>query len=403
MLTALAISSALGLAGIHFAPALASIGLGASVFFALLFFIGNPSLFFKVPKFLYLPAILLLWQFIGSSFLPPIPGTTQKLLLRLPLALIPVLMAMQHWKTKVTLLWLCSITIIPAWISLASVVNYLRHFAFLNQMILESKPLPIYTSVYHIEFSFLMALTALTSLIWLYFNRNLIKTFAGSLLFASLIVLIACLHILSVRTGILCFWTGLGFFSLSQLRLGKIKFSYLALGVALLLGIAMALPSVRNRIINTAEDFSTVVNRGDLNNKSFGQRWEAWRASVWVIKHNPLTGVGMKGVEEALEPAYVAIQSPLDASKRVLPHNEYLDLSVQSGLPAGLILLAFIFWGVIWAWQKRLALLFAILPSVAVAMAFESLLERQAGVLIIVILLPFAAGLNQDSKNAQIN
>lgn len=403
MLTALAISSALSLAGIHFAPAMASIGLGASVFFAILFFIGNPSLFSKTPKFLYLPAILLLWQLIGSSFFPPVPGTTQKLLMRLPLALIPVLMAMQHWKTKITLFWLCGVTIIPTWISLASVVNYLRHFAFFNQMILESKPLPIYTSVYHIEFSFLMALTAITGLVWLYYNRAQIKSFAGSLLATSLVILIVCLHILSVRTGILSFWTGIVFFSLSQLRFGKIKLKYLAMAGIVLAGIALVLPSVRNRIANTVEDFSTVVNRGDLNNKSFGQRWEAWRASIWVIKHNAATGVGMKGVEEALEPAYIAIHSPIDASKRVLPHNEFLDLTVQSGIPAGLLLCVFIFWGAVWAWKKRNALLLAILPATAMAMMFESLLERQAGVLIVVLLLPLAAGFNLESKNAQNN
>ena len=206
--------------------------------------------------------------------------------------------------------------------------------------------------------------------------------------------MITSLHILSARTGLLAFYAGVGILISSNLKIYPTKTKFLAMGASIILVILLAqVPSLKNRIKNSADDFNTVINGTDVNNKSFGQRWVAWTASANSIKKQPLKGYGIRNVKQTINSNYtVKHNAVIDEENKVMPHNVFLESSVQSGVLIGFIYLAFQILGLIWALRNRRILLASILCALLAAGLFETITQRQSGVIAIVgfIAISFA-------------
>ena len=138
------------LAAIHVSPSIASIA-------SILLIVNSVWFFFETKKS---KQLLIIQALFLSVFLVCIALSIShgcqlnelmaKILVRLPLVFLPSLVSyVQLNKLSFSKYWLFfSLPIF--WLSVASVFNYIDHFAFLSQMILESKPIPIYSGVYHI-------------------------------------------------------------------------------------------------------------------------------------------------------------------------------------------------------------------------------------------------------------
>ena len=275
-----------------------------------------------------------------------------------------------------------------SWISGASILNYFSKFRFYNQMVLESKPLPLFSDVYHIEFSLILAVIGLLGL-----NAILKKNasvFWRMLLISATAINILFLHLLSARTGVLAFWAGLAALALLKVLQDRKKTYPILFSALLLLAASMMLPTIRNRIFNTIEDVSAVVKGDNLYNKSLGQRWEAWSACIVAIKEESVTGYGISSVDVAVKNAYQRAEEQSEPSNWIMPHNQILDFSIQSGIVAGLIYFVFLLFLAISAFKTRNGLLLAFSLGIFLAGMFESILERQAGVIVVIFALSFA-------------
>lgn len=382
------ISAALSVSAIHVSPALASLGMAAWLISALLLFLRPDRR--PVAGYLWLISAVIGWQFITQLITGIQPGTADKVLLKLPLLLLPLLMA-GDFRGKTGFTAITAVSLVFTWLGGASVLNYLRHFRFLNQMVLESKPLPLYSQVYHIEFSLILALVSLCGLFVALDGKRLADSFWRSVLLVSVICNVVILHVLSVRTGMLAFWIGIfvagGYLAVSRKEWRR----YLAALTAVLVLLALTLPSIRNRVVNTWRDLQTVKSGGDVNDMSFGRRWEAWKVGLGAAGGKPLTGYGMGGVEEALQEGFAKSGSTLHVTNRIMPHNQYLDFTLQSGLTPCLLYLMFLLSGLYYAFRQRNYLLMAVAAAFLSAGMFESFLERQAGILALVFIWIFAS------------
>ncbi|MCC7296885.1 MAG: O-antigen ligase family protein [Bacteroidia bacterium] len=266
-------------------------------------------------------------------------------------------------------------------------------------MIVESKPLPLFSLVYHIEYSLIQSCTALVLLLFL---RKEWKAQPHSMLMVALavcgVVLFAALHILSARTGILAFWLGLAAAVIFN-RERQIKRWKLITAAILVVALAFAVPSIRNRISNSYQDFKAVVNRTDLNHKSLGQRWVAWGTGMQVIQKAPLMGHGLGNVHRAMKSAYAAESGGLDADNQINPHNQYIEVGVQSGILGIALLLVFYVLGIWKGINDKNSYQISILVALAAAMLFESILERQSGVLVVLVFVGFWC--NWGTKDAE--
>lgn len=381
------VTAALSLCTLHFSPALTSILTG--LFFLTLLFQVQLKVNSASKALLVALLSLLVWQLFASSLHGWSQAMIPKLLLRAPWLLLPLFCLVPvPFSRRYLFLSIIGLGVFHTWVAGASVLHYVAHYRFLNQMVLESKPLPLFSRVYHIEFSMILAAIALLQCYLLTRLSELPGKFYRHLLWISTLLNVIFLHILSARTGMLAFWIGLPWLFWVPFKTWSFRHKWFLLLLPLLL--AMLLPSVRNRMVNTLDDLMATSKQADISDKSFGRRWEAWKVALTLIADNPAIGVGINGVEEAMQEGFKQKKTYLHITDRVLPHNQYLDFGIQTGMPTVIIFLLCLLLLWQYATVNQNHILQAMVLFLAVAAIFESYLERQAGVQIFVLAFFFA-------------
>lgn len=354
------------LAGVHFSPAIASVGLALALLGLLL-----SGLEKRIHWLGLSVAVLLIFiEILGSA-------NHQRWLLHLPLYVAmsvqfgPLLA--QRWIDHFYKLWWAwALPVI--WISLASLLEFAQHPEFYRLMVMESKPMPLFSQVYHIEYSVIQAVVVLLLLKGLFMLKIKNRSFAWVIA----VLMILCLHALSARTGILAFWVGM----LGLLWPYRERLTWKYVGFIPLAVLLLSLGTMRERLRNTWQDWQTLVQNSDPNHQSMSQRWEAWKAAWQSIQHKPLIGWGSGQVEQAMAWSYHQ-QTELLAENWIGPHNQFLEMALQGG---GLALFLALIWGLDFLRRSSDV---AWTAGLGVAMVFESLGERQAGVLMLVLVLIF--------------
>jgi O-antigen ligase len=139
---------------------------------------------------------------------------------------------------------------------------------------------------------------------------------------------------------------------------------------------------------------------GVASSSSVGQRLEFYRNSLKIVREHPFLGVGTGGF-----PAAYARQvegTAMGATRN--PHNEYLMVAVQLGLP-GLVLLLALFWAQ-WRLAARLpdrtsqAAARGLVITYAVAsMVSSTLIDHAEGLFFVWMSAVLFAGLAQSTRN----
>jgi O-antigen ligase len=138
--------------------------------------------------------------------------------------------------------------------------------------------------------------------------------------------------------------------------------------------------SLSNRVYQIVWEISSYFKGANPNGHSLTMRFEFWRAAVNIIKENPIFGVGVGDVNNAMVERYDIMNSPLDAWWKLRAHNQYLSIAVASGfigLLFFLIVLIYPFFVNIRS-HRYLYIVFFIISTVS--MMTEDLLETQAGI-----------------------
>jgi len=385
------------LAGILFSPALGSIGIMLAMVAALWSLFGRepeprhqPGLFIVYGLF----SILILWLAAVSVFTGWDRESTRLFILKLPLLLLPLLLHGAQRLERVHKEILASIAVWSVYAAAtASTLVYLSDMEWYNQLVLESKPMPVLVRMHHIEFSVFHAGSVLAG-IWLWSGRKnstLPRIFLWFTVFAAGANLLT-IHLLSARTGLLALYAGMTCWALLAARQQLKRFIWPLLGALLIAAFAFRyLPSLNNRLRNSLEDLQTVNQKTDPNDRSFAQRVEAWKAAVYILQEAPFTGLGMHDLSGAMDAAHTAGQSRVLPWNRKMPHNQYLESGIQGGFPALVLCLLALLLPLNYAWRNRNEAGFAFFAMAALAFVFESLMEQQSGVLWLVFWTVFTA------------
>ena len=368
--------------GMTLSPALISISMGLMALMGILSF--KTVEFSRRDKVIALCSVLL---FLSGAFSYFYSDNTEeafrKIVLKLPLLLLPFLIQTlkQNKSVQATLLLIFSYSVyLPG---IVSVYNYLSNKTLFDQLILESKPLPVEFGygIYHIQFSILMALAIV---IGTYYCIERFKE-KGSLIYKSIALLtifnIVFIHILSARTGLLGCYAGILIIAINTLRKAGKKTFFISISAGILVPVIMIAlsSSLQNRLRNSITDLKVVIQQANPNDYSFAMRVEAWKNAIDVIKQSPLSGAGIGDAEKVLQDNFEQFNPAIEKDNRKNPHFQMLESAVQSGLPA-LILLLFLFIYGIASGIKSMPLSAAILTLLLLSSCFESILERQASV-----------------------
>jgi O-antigen ligase len=310
---------------------------------------------------------------------------SRKLILKLPILCFPLVFnALKKTESKhfasIVLIGLYAMYL-PA---LVSVYNYISNKTLFDQLILESKPLPIEFGygIYHIQFSILLAISVVLGVYVLLHRKSwdlsaLNKTFIGIISLLNFIFL----HILSARTGLLALYFGLLMIFVPVLIKMPLRNKIISIIAGLLLPILIlsASSSLRNRLRNTAADFEVAWSGKDANDYSFAMRVQAWKNATQVIKKNALIGVGIGDADKVLKENFAQMNSSISPANRKNPHFQFLETATQSGLVSACIFLMILAFSLSRNSNKN-SLLASIALLLFLASCFESILERQASV-----------------------
>lgn len=330
-----------------------------------------------------------------------------KIILKLPLLLIPFAVfsfknVTENFRHKMIVVFNYAM-FLPA---VVSVYNYLINKTLFDDLILQSKPLPVEFGygLYHIQFSVLLAAAIVLGVIALLQNtiRNNQMTFGFLLVLVG--VNIVSLHVLSARTGLLSLYAAAFVVIYQYFKKIEIKKKVTISALLILLPLLFILfsTSLKNRIFNTYEDLKVTVSGKDANDYSMAMRVAAWYNAFDVIKENPLLGVGVGNVDAVLKENFEEFNPQITPQNRKNPHNQFIETAVESGVLNGVLLLLFFGLLLFLKFDKQTKLsLSAIGILFFTACLFESLLERQSTVVGIVMIVAFILGSNTktDSEN----
>lgn len=382
-----------------------------SISFILLSVIGLLQLNLKdFTKFEAVLSALFVLYFLSSavSFLysENTDEASRKLILKLPILCFPLVFnALRKTESKhfpnLILIGLYAMYL-PA---VVSVYNYISNKTLFDQLILESKPLPIEFGygIYHIQFSILLALSVVLGVFILLHRKawNLSafnKTFIGVISLLNFVFL----HILSARTGLLALYVGLLMILLPALFKMPLRSKIISVVAGLLLPIVILSlsSSLRNRLSNTAADFEVAWSGKDANDYSFAMRVQAWKNAIQVIKKNPIIGVGIGDADKELQENFALMNSSITAANRKNPHFQFLETATQSGIVSACIFLLILLYSLFGKSNKN-SLLASIVLLLFLASCFESILERQASVVAYsgFIALALAYGSRENKKD----
>lgn len=89
--------------------------------------------------------------------------------------------------------------------------------------------------------------------------------------------------------------------------------------------------SLYPRVYETIWELDAYCRSGDPNNKSLAQRIEFLKASLLLVRENPLLGIGTGNTKVEYNRIYDSMQSKLDKDKRATSHNQYVNYLVKFG------------------------------------------------------------------------
>lgn len=111
-----------------------------------------------------------------------------------------------------------------------------------------------------------------------------------------------------------------------------------------------------------------------------------WTASLKIIKQHPW-GVGTGNVDDVLSKQLNAMKQFELANKNYNPHNQYLQTAMEIGLPGLSLLLWLLISALAFAIKHKHLFLFWFTLNLAFNMLFESILQKQSGIVFSTMLM----------------
>jgi O-antigen ligase len=248
------------------------------------------------------------------------------------------------------------------------------------------------SSIFHPSYTSMYAIVALISIYYLYTKKilNLNYSWIGVIAMLSIYILL-----LSSKAG----WIGLiitySIFIFDLIKKSKYLIAFVVAGVlvGLFLFLNVYYAPIYAQRIPKAETIQNAINEKDKDDKvvttsadGTGSRIFVWRASFEVIKENFILGVGTGDSRDKLMDKYLEKNMKTEYEFGLNSHNQFLNTAVSIGV-FGFIVLLLCFWIPFYEGLKRKdVLLIGFTIIVALNLLFESMFERQSGVIFYVFL-----------------
>ena len=131
------------------------------------------------------------------------------------------------------------------------------------------------------------------------------------------------------------------------------------------------------------DEVSLSVTKTNNRNTSTNARFSTWQSSLKIISHNLWLGVGIGDVQSHLDMAHLKNGDLILYKKHLNAHNQFLQTGIATGIFGVLLLLIILFTLFYKAIISKNNALILFLLIVFINLLFESMLEKQEGVIFI--------------------
>jgi O-antigen ligase len=108
-------------------------------------------------------------------------------------------------------------------------------------------------------------------------------------------------------------------------------------------------------------------------------RLVVWSITGQIIAEHPM-GVGLGNLEEAMQTKLADLDQHELMEKNYNPHNQFLQITAELGLLGLVLFLAILWFTIRFAWKRKDDLLLFLVFSLMLNSMFESMLQRQSGI-----------------------
>ncbi|MFT7613048.1 MAG: O-antigen ligase [Parvicellaceae bacterium] len=209
-------------------------------------------------------------------------------------------------------------------------------------------------------------------------KRTGIQKFIGVLILG---LFVGTVMVVSSKTGILTLVLAVSICLFSLLYRFKKSLAYISVGCILLLVIGVIQFNPRmNAAFNSISSIDLHKNQvyGTIDGRIF-----IWRQAKEVIEKNPVLGVGTGDVRDELFDNYKDLDVPFQDEIRLNCHNQYLETYLACGVLGALFLCFFLLQPLFSRNRHFLITTFVLLMFLN--LMFESMLNRQAGVILLAL------------------
>ena len=138
--------------------------------------------------------------------------------------------------------------------------------------------------------------------------------------------------------------------------------------------------SIRDRIYESFWEIQNYLTYKNPNGQTLVQRYIYWKASIELIKENPILGVGTGDMNIAFNNHYDQYYKELDKAFRWRSHNQYLSITVAFGFIGLIWFLIALFYPVFKAKKVFNYLYITFFLIMIISMLTEDTIETQPGV-----------------------
>jgi O-antigen ligase len=329
-------------------------------------------------------ALLFFIPFISGMWSSNFQEWLDVIRIKLPLLLLPVAFAGKWQFTGTQWHLLASIFVLTLIIACCwSLYNYAQNTGHFNEAYLRAKTITTPLADDHVRFSWLVSTGVAVALIALHKTSSLyIKLFLS----AALILFTVYLHILSVRTGLVSFYTIIFFLFLQLFLSGKQKWTLLIMPLLIIIPIAawFFVPTFKNRISYMLYDLSFIRNNTYVPGTSDGNRVVSYRAA-WNIMKDNFFGVGAGDIREQTNNWYNRNVPSMKETDKLLPSSEWFMYAGFAGWPGIILFTCSMVVPFLLKPRKHKYLWWSLNATAAISFLFDIGLEVQYGV----FLYPF--------------
>ena len=281
---------------------------------------------FLVVFFYFLIVLFGIWQVEGDyTYL------LERLRIKLPFIALPIaFLGLAHFSDRQIKGLLYFLLVFISLTGMGICINYLFNYESINEMLSRGKPMP--TPRNHIRYSLLVGVTIIGGLYLIkeqYFYK---KTKERYFLIGLTIFLFLFIHILSVKSGILCLYVALVILCLQYIFLSK-KYLF---GLAIMVGL-LSLPIIAYKTVPSFNQKLNYMNY-DLKKYLAGEgeeyadsgRITSLKVGWELFVKAPIFGVGAGNLKKEVHLIYH--KKYPDYVQPILPHNQFLFVLAGSGL-----------------------------------------------------------------------